>query len=228
MILLFIGIGALQVMLDKGYDLDWFRSHIIRLLACCSIVGITLLIIWECFHEHPIMDLTVFKTRDFSLATVLICLPMFILFSNLVVGPLWVQSQLGYTPEWAGFTLAPLGISAIVCFPLVGRFLKVMDARLWVLLSYAILFISLFMLSRLNIHTPFRDIGWSRFIMGIGFALFYVPLATIALGDVSPQKVAQASSIFSFARTLSISAGVSLGTNYWLRTANFFKVAMQS
>lgn len=223
MILLVVGFGSFQIMLDKGYDLDWFKSYAIRALGVCALVGITAYVIWDWYSEKALMKLSLLKQRNFTLGNILISVPMFIVFSNLVVGPLWVQENLGYTPEWAGFTLAPLGVTAIICFPLVGIFLHKIDTRIWVFMSFCLLFLSLYVMSLLNIHTPFKYMAWSRLIMGMGFAFFYVPLATITLSCLSSEDVPEGSVIFSFTRMLAVSCGVSLGTNYWYRTANFFQ-----
>lgn len=223
LILVILGFGCFQVMLDKGYDLDWFGSYIIRTLGCFALVGMTIFVIWEWFHKSPLLNLKLLKNPNFSLGNILIAVPMFICFSNLVVGPLWVQANLGYTPEWAGFTLAPLGISAVICFPLVGMSLKRLDTRIWVLLSFIILFISFYIQSMLNIHTPFQYMVWARLIMGVGFALFYVPLANLTLSDLPNEQTSDGSVLFSFVRMVAISIGVSLGSNYWYSISNFFQ-----
>ncbi len=221
--LLVLAVGSYQVMLDRGTDDDWFRSSFIVSLAVISLIGFTFLVVWEIFHQHPVLDLSVFKSRNFVIGSIIIGFAVMLIFGSLIVGPIWVQAQLGYTPLWAGLAIAPLGLSAIFVFPLVGIYLPRMDARLWVVIAFAFLAPSFFYLAYLSIHTPFFNLAWPRFFQGIGFAMFFVPLTTISLAGIPEHKMPSAAGMFSFIRMLFISSGVSLVTAYYSLRENFFQ-----
>jgi len=138
LVLFAVGIASLQIMLDKGKDLDWFASHTIVILAIITCVTLSFFIVWEIFHDHPIIDLSLFKSRNFVLGSVFISITVLFLFGSFVIQPLWVQGPLGYTPLWAGFTLAPIGIFAVIIFPLLGLFMHKIDVRIWIAIAYAI------------------------------------------------------------------------------------------
>ena len=107
-------VGALQIMLDKGKDLDWFHSPTIVVLLIVTVVGFAAWLIWELTEKHPIVDLSLFKSRNFALGTLALCLGYAVFFGNIVLMPLWLQSNLGYTATWAGLVSAPSGITAIL------------------------------------------------------------------------------------------------------------------
>src|SRR5262249_13777217 len=145
LVLLFVWVGALQVMLDKGKDLDWFSNNIIVTLAVVTVLGLAAWIIWELTEEHPIVDLTLFKSRSFSLGTLALCLGYAVFFGNVVLMPLWQQTQLGYTATWAGLVSAPSGVTAVLISPFVGRYISKYDPRGFATVSFVIFAISYFM-----------------------------------------------------------------------------------
>lgn len=221
--LLAISVACYQVMLDRGTDDDWFRSPFIVALAIAAIIGFIFFFVWEHFHHDPVVDLSFYKSRNFTLGSIIIGLSMMFIFGSLIVGPIWVQGPLGYTPLWAGYSIAPLGVSALFIFPLVGLYLNLLDTRLWVIIGLLIMIPTFFFLAYLNIHTPFSKLAWPRFFQGIGFALFYVPLTTISLAGIPDHKMPSAAGVFSFTRMLFISMGVSLSTTYYTLRENFFQ-----
>jgi DHA2 family multidrug resistance protein len=222
-ILLVLWVGTYQVMLDRGNDLDWFNSNFIRTLTIIALITFCFFLIWEVFHPDPVVDLSLFKKWNFTLGSLLIGGSMLIVFGSLIVSPNWVQETLGYTPLWAGFSIAPFGASAFFIFPLVGLYIHLMPTRLWIIIGYLFLIPSFFYMAYLTIDTPFSKLAWPRFFQGIGFAFFYVPLTTISLAGISEKQLPSAAGVFSFARLLFISAGVSLNTTYFSRRENFFQ-----
>lgn len=130
LLLLTIGIGTLQILLDNGNDLDWFNSNVIIVLAVVSFVALSFLIVWELTAEHPIIDLFLFTKRNFLIGTLALTLGYFLYFSNVVIFPLWLQTQMGYTPTWAGLATAPIGILPFFISPLVGNYMGRFDLRL--------------------------------------------------------------------------------------------------
>ena len=126
---LVIWVGALQIMLDKGKDLDWFASTEITVLALIALVGFLFFLIWELNEAHPVVDLRLFARRNFWVGTLALSLGYGVFFGNVVLLPLWLQQYMGYTATWAGFIMAPVGVLAIVLTPLVGRNTHRVDPR---------------------------------------------------------------------------------------------------
>jgi len=143
--LLMIWVGAMQVMLDKGKDLDWFNSTAIVTLACVAVVGFAVFLIWELTEEHPIVDLSLFRSRNFTVSTIAMLFAYGLFFGNVVLLPLWLQQYMGYTATLAGWVLAPVGFLAILLSPVVGRFNDRVDPRIFVTVSFAIFALVLFM-----------------------------------------------------------------------------------
>lgn len=222
-VLLALTVACYQVMLDRGTDDDWFRSNFIVALAVITIISFSFFLVWEHFHPFPVVDLSFFKSRNFTVGSLIIGLSMMFIFGSLIVGPTWVQNQLGYTPLWAGYSIAPFGLSALFIFPLVGLYLYLMDPRLWIILGIALITPPFFYLAYLSIHTPFANLAWPRLFQGIGFALFYVPLTTISLTGIPEEKMPSAAGVFSFTRMMFISTGVSLSSAYFIMRENFFQ-----
>jgi DHA2 family multidrug resistance protein len=132
--LLVVWVGALQIMLDKGQELDWFNSNIIITLAVTAVVGFVLFLIWDIYDEHPVVDLALFKLPNFSLGTIMLALAYGMFFGSLVLLPLWLQEFAGYTATYAGSTLAWVGLFAVILSPIVGRYVNPHNARLkWTL-----------------------------------------------------------------------------------------------
>lgn len=221
--LLALAVACFQIMLDRGTDDDWFHSNFICSLGIIALVSFSFFLVWEHFHPKPVVDLTFFRSRNFSLGSLIIGLSMMFLFGLLVICPTWVQNQLGYTPLWAGYVIAPFGMSALFIFPLVGLGLNLMDVRLWIFIGIAFITPSLFYIAYLNIHTPFANLSWPFFFQGIGFALFYVPLTTISLSGIPEERMPSAAGVFSFTRMMFLSAGVSLSSTYFILRENFFQ-----
>src|SRR5438477_3306667 len=143
--LLMIWVGAMQVMLDTGKDLDWFNSTAIVTLACVAVVGFAVFLIWELTEEHPSVDLSLFRTRNFTVSPIAMLFAYGLFFGNVVLLPLWLQQYMGYTATLAGWVLAPVGFLAILLSPVVGRFNDRVDPRIFVTVSFAIFALVLFM-----------------------------------------------------------------------------------
>jgi DHA2 family multidrug resistance protein len=129
--LLVIWVGSMQLMLDKGKELDWFHSSIIVTLTVVAVVGFLFFLIWENYEKHPIVDIHLFKGRNFAAGVVAISVAYGLFFGNLVILPLWLQTIIGYTATDAGLVMAPVGIFAIILSPIIGRILPKVDSR-WV------------------------------------------------------------------------------------------------
>jgi DHA2 family multidrug resistance protein len=217
--LLVLWVGALQVMLDKGKDLDWFNSPQIVALLCVSVVAFVVFLIWELTEEHPIVDLSLFRRRNFTVATVALLIAYGLFFGNVVLLPLWLQQYMGYTATLAGLVLAPVGVLAILLTPFVGRFSDRFDPRLLVTASFAVFALVLFMRAHFNTNATIGTLVLPTVIQGAGMAAFFIPLMSISLSGLPPERIPSASGLSNFARITAGSFGTSITTTLWDRRA---------
>ena len=194
--LIVLWVGALQIMLDKGNELDWFDSTFIDALAILACLGFALFLVWELSEANPIVDLRLFKLRNFRAGTISVGLGFAVFFGSVVLLPLWLQTQMGYTATWAGLAVAPYGLLAFLLSPVVGKNLNRVDPRLFATAAFAIFAVASFWRAG---YTPDAD------------------FAAIALGGLDPQRMAFGSGLANFFRTTAGSFGVSLVTTFWER-----------
>ncbi len=213
--LLVLWVGALQIMLDKGKELDWFHSSEVIGLGIVSLVGFLFFLIWELTEEHPVVDLRLFKRRNFWSGTVAISVGYGLFFGNVVLLPLWLQQYMGYPSIDAGMLLAPVGLFAIILSPLVGRNVSRVDPRLLASFAFVVFAIVLFMRSHFNTQADFGTIMTPTLVQGIAMAFFFIPLSVIVLSGISPDKIPAASGLSSFVRIVAGSFGTSISTTVW-------------
>jgi MFS transporter, DHA2 family, multidrug resistance protein len=218
--LLVIWVGSMQVFLDKGKDLDWFNSSQIITLAILAVVGFTLFMIWELTEEHPIVDLTLFKRRNFTVSTVAMLLAYGLFFGNVVLLPLWLQQYMGYTATLAGLVLAPVGVLAVFATPFVGKLSHKVDPRVFVTFAFIVFAIVLFMRAHFNTDATIGVLLVPTFIQGLAMATFFIPLIALGLSGLPPERIPSASGLINFARITAGSFGTSITTTVWDRRAN--------
>jgi MFS transporter, DHA2 family, multidrug resistance protein len=221
--LLFSWVGLIQVALNRWNIDDWFRSPFITTLFCIAALCFCLFLIWEWFHPNPFVNLTQFTKRTFCLPAFTTGIAMGVLFSSFVLDSLWVQRVLGYTPAWAGLTLSPVGIFPLIFFPLLGRFVKLLDFRIWVLASFSLYALTFYWLSHINLYSSFWSLAFPRLIQGIGFAFFTVPNSLFVVQGVLPSQLTLTISLFSFVRMLFVGFGVSLSITLWIARETFYQ-----
>jgi DHA2 family multidrug resistance protein len=217
--LLIVWVGAMQVLLDKGKNLDWFNSSFIVTLAIVAVIGFAVFLVWELTDEHPIVDLSLFRMRNFSVSTVAMAVGYGLYFGNVVLLPLWLQQYMGYTATLAGFVLAPVGLLAIVFTPFVGRFLHRVDPRWVVTSSFLVFALVMFMRSDFNTQADVRVLLIPTLIQGAGLATFFIPLLMLAFSGLGPDRIPSASGLINFARISAGSFATSLTTTLWDRRA---------
>ncbi|MBI6549522.1 DHA2 family efflux MFS transporter permease subunit [Xenorhabdus sp. VLS] len=216
LVLLVAGVGCFQLLLDRGKELDWFNSLEITVLAIIAVVCLTFLIIWELTDNEPIIDLSLFKSRNFTIGTICISLAFLLHIGTLVLQPQLLQRVFGYTATWAGLAMAPLGIMPIILAPLIGRLGSKVDMRYLVMSSFIIFALCFFWRAYTFERTiDFSAVAWPQFIQGLAIACLIMPLNAIILSNIKPDKVASAVSLFNFLRTLATSVGTSITTTIW-------------
>lgn len=214
--LLIIGVGSLQIMLDRGKELDWFSSTEIIVFAIVAAIGIITLIIWELTDEQPIIDLSLFKSRNFTIGCLCTSLAFMLYIGAIVLLPQLLQSVFGYTATWAGLAAAPVGIIPLLLSPVIGKYGSKIDMRKLVTFSFIIYSICFYWRAyTFEPQMDFAAAAWPQFIQGLAVACFFMPLTTITLSDVPPQKIAAATSLSNFLRTLAGSIGTSMTTTMW-------------
>lgn len=221
LVLLTIGIGSLQIMLDKGNDEAWFQSSFITALAVMAVVFLSFWILWELTDDNPLVDLRLFGRRNFTVATLGITLGFMTYFAGVVLLPLWLQSVQNYTPTWAGITTSALGLLGIVFSPLVGRLTDKIDLRLIVTFGILIFATLSFFKADANTEISFERLFLTRLPWGIGLACFMIPLITLSVKGLPRDKVASASGLFNFMRLIALAIGTSLSQTLWDRREAF-------
>ncbi len=215
LVLLVIWVGALQILLDKGKELDWFASPTIVVLAIVSVIAFVYFLIWELTARHPIVDLTLFKQRNFSAGVVSVSVAYGVFFGAVVLMPLWLQSTMGYTATSAGIALAPVGILAIVLSPVVGKLLGRYDPRLLATFAFLVFALTSYMRSRFNTDVDILSVMLPTFLQGAAMATFFIPLTTITLSGLAPERVPAGAGLSNFARLLAGAFGTSITTTLW-------------
>ncbi|MCC7006961.1 MAG: DHA2 family efflux MFS transporter permease subunit [Ottowia sp.] len=215
LVLMVLGVGSLQLMLDNGNDLDWFHSQAIVLLCITAVVALTFLIIWELDDPHPIVDLSLFKSRNFRFGVMAMALAYMSFFAMTVLFPLWLQTVMGYTPTWAGVATSPVGIFALILAPIVGRNIQRIDLRILTTIAYIIFSITAHWLSLFTLNTSIDQVILPRLLQGIAVACFFVPINQIILSGIAVDRLAAASGLSNFFRTLSGSMGTAIVVTVW-------------
>ena len=219
--LLVVWIGALQVMLDIGKEHDWFASGSVVALAAVAAVGFAVFIAWELTDDHPVVDLRLFARRNFWAGTLTTSLAYGLFFGNIVILPLWLQQYMGYTSTDAGAIMAPVGLMAIILSPLVGKTITKVDPRKYATFAFVVFAIVLWMRSHFNTQADFTTLMIPTIIQGIAMAFFFIPLVTITLSGLPPERIPAASGLTNFARITAGAFGTSLFTTLWERRAAF-------
>jgi DHA2 family multidrug resistance protein len=214
---LILGVGALQILLDKGNQLDWFHSATIVTLAIVATISLTVWVIWELTDEEPLVDLRLFRHRNFAAGTLALVLGFALFFSIALMLPLWLQNTLGYTAMWSGLAAAPIGIIPVLLTFWVGKYAARFDLRWLAAFAFAVMGFVCFRFGSFNTEVSFASVAVTELIMGAGVAFFFMPILTILLSDLEGQEVAEGSGSATFLRTVGASFAVSILTYLWSR-----------
>jgi MFS transporter, DHA2 family, multidrug resistance protein len=207
-----LGLGTLQVVLDKGQRDDWFDSRFIVTLALIATVSLLFVIFWEWHHKDPIIDLHLFRDRTFGISNLLMFMLGFALLGSTLLLPLFSQTMLGYTAQKAGLALMPGGFMIILLLPLVGFLLSRYTPRWLLLLGLVILSFSLFHMTQFDLDIDFKTVASARLIQAAGMAFLFVPINTAAYAFLPREKNNAASGLMNLARNIGGSVGISVVT----------------
>ncbi|HEY9461880.1 MAG TPA: DHA2 family efflux MFS transporter permease subunit [Vicinamibacterales bacterium] len=208
--LLVVGIGALQFVLDKGQQEDWFASTMIATLAMISVVALVALVIYELRTPHPIVDLRLFKDRSYSVGVFLMTVVGFALYGSLVLLPLMLQTLFGYSSLAAGEAMAPRGVGSLFMMPLVGVMTAYIDPRKLLSVGLVVGGLTMLWLGEVNLDAGYWDFVWPQVLQGLGLSLLFVPLTTVSMATIEPQRMGYATSLFNLMRNIGGSVGIAV------------------
>jgi DHA2 family multidrug resistance protein len=225
--LLVVGIGALQVLLDKGQEDDWFGSHFITTLTVIAVVCLISLVVWEWFAKAPIIDVRMFRSFNFASASLMLFTLGILLFSSLVLMPQFLQTLLGYTSELAGLALSAGGVVLLIEMPIVGQLTTKMQARWLIALGWLALSIAMFYSTkRIDLLISFNAAVWLRIAQVIGLGFLFVPITLVAYIGIAPEKNNAVAGIANFMRNMGSSVGTSLVTTLIARRSQLHQLRL--
>lgn len=221
-----LGLGTLQVILDKGQREDWFESHFIMVLAVVSAASLIFVVFWEWNHKDPIIDLHLYRERTFAAANFLMFMLGFALLGSTLLLPLFMQTLLGYTAERSGLALMPGGFAIMVAMPIVGFLLSRYSPRYLLLFGLSMLSFSLFHMTTFDLGVDFQTVMMARVFQAIGLAFLFVPINTAAYSSLPRDKNNAASGLMNLARNIGGSVGISFVTTGLARRAQVHQVRL--
>ena len=227
--LLAIGVGALQVVLDKGQEDDWFGSNFITTLAIVAAVGLISLVIWEWYQKAPVVDVRLFKNFNFMSSNLMMFVLGILLFSSLVMMPLFLQTLVGYTSQVAGLAISAGGVMLLFEMPIMGQLTTKVQARYliafgWLCLAAAMLYST----TRIDLDISFNTALWLRVVQVIGLGFLFVPVSLVAYVGIPPDKNNAVAGIINFMRNMGSSVGTSFVTTMIARRSQFHQQVLAS
>jgi DHA2 family multidrug resistance protein len=206
--LLSVGLGFLQVVLDKGEREDWFGSNFIIGCAVAAAVGLLGAFLWELSQKDPAVDFHLLKERNFLIATMTMFMLGIVLYGSTALLPIFLQTLLGYTALLSGLVLSPGGILVVILLPVVGKLLTHIESRWLVVFGLAILSLSLFHMASFNLEVDFRTAMTARIYQSAGMAFLFVPINVMAFYFIPKEKINNATGIINLARNIGGSVGI--------------------
>jgi len=220
--LLALGVGALQVVLDKGQEDDWFGSRFIVVLAVTAAVCLVSLVIWEWFQKAPIVDIHLFKNFNFAVSNLMMFMLGILLFSSLVMMPQFLQTLLGYTAETAGIVLSASGVVLLFEMPIVGQLSSKFPAKYIIAFGWlALAFGMYYSTKRIDLLISFRSAAWLRVTQALGLGFLFVPISLAGYIGIPAGKSNSVAGIINFMRNIGSSVGTSMVTTLLARRAQF-------
>lgn len=221
---LVIGLGCLQIVLDKGEREDWFSSGFITWMSYISVSSLTMFILVEFFTDNPIVNLRIFKNLSFSTGNIIMFFTFFNLFGSIVLLPIYLQTLMGYTSFLAGLALGPGGIATMIAMPMAGKLVSKINPKAILAFGIAVAGYSVQMMAQFNLQTDFNTIFWPRVVLGIGMGFLFIPLTTMTMSSIRKEEMGNATAIFNLLRNLGGSFGVAFITTMLSRRAQFHQV----
>jgi MFS transporter, DHA2 family, multidrug resistance protein len=226
--LLALGIGALQVVLDKGQEDDWFGSRFILTLTIVSATSLIALVVWELRHRTPVIDIRLFKNFNFATANLMMFMLGVVYFSSLVIMPQFLQTLLGYTAELAGLVLSASGIVLLVAMPIVGQLTTKVPTKYIIAAGLSIAIALYYSTKWIDLSISFRVAMWMRVAQAAGLPLLFVPITLSSYTGLPPEKGSDASGLINFMRNIGSSVGTSMVTTMLARRSQFHQSVLSA
>jgi DHA2 family multidrug resistance protein len=224
--LLAIWLAALQIILDKGQEADWFSALWVRWFAVVTVVGFISFIWWEFKTDHPLVDLRVFKNRNFTVGLILMTMLAAILYGTTASLPLFLQTLMGYTALQSGYAMSPRGVAAFIATFFVGRLVGKIRPRWMLCFGFAMLALSSFQLANINLQVAKSSVIWPSVINGIAISFIFVPLTTSTMSQLAQAQLANASGLYNLMRNMGGSIGIAFVTTMLARGAQAHQALM--
>lgn len=222
--LLAVGLGCLQIVLDKGQMDDWFASNFITFLTIISVTSLILFVVVEMSAEHPIVNLKTFRNVSFSTGNIVMFFAFFNLFGSIVLLPIYLQTLMGYNATLAGLVLGPGGMATLVAMPVAGILVTRMNPKSLLAFGIIISAYSTYLMSQFNLMADFNTIIWPRVVLGVGMGFLFIPLTTMTMSSIRKEDMGNASSIYNLLRNLGGSFGVAFVTTMLARRSQLHQV----
>jgi DHA2 family multidrug resistance protein len=227
--LIAVGLGALEVVLDKGQEEDWFSSPFITMFSVVALVALVAFVAWEWNHEHPIVEVRLFADRNFAVSNLMMLALGMALFGSTVLLPQYVQVWMGYSAQDAGMALSPGGVVVILLLPFVGRMIGKVDARYLIAFGFTVLSVATFHMGfTLYPGVDFRTVVLLRIFQTCGIAFLFVPINTIVYAGIPPDKSNQVSGIVNLSRNMGGDIGIAMVTTIIARRSQFHQAQLTS
>jgi DHA2 family multidrug resistance protein len=218
-----LGLGSLEILLNRGERYDWFESGFIKTLAVLACTGIALFIWRSLTARSPLVNLRIMRNTEFAAGTLNMFLLGFGLYGSFVMLPLFAQHMLGYTATWAGLVLSPGGVASLLAMAFVGNLIGKVDTRLLVLFGVAMNILSLWMLRHVSLDVGFGFLMWSRIVQGFGLGFLFVPIAAAAYVRIPPRQMGTATGLFNLLRNEGGSVGIALSATVLAQRTQFHR-----
>lgn len=209
-----LGLAALQIVLDKGQQEDWFSSDFIQIWGLTSVTCLTIAAIWLWKRAEPIVDLSLLTNKAFLSSCILIFLTGFVLYSSSALLPLMLQTEYGYNATWAGLILSPGGLAVIFIMPIAGKLISKVQARWLIAVGLTLCGSGMFYTMNFTPETDFHTFMWYRIAQTIGLPFLFIPVSTLAFAGIEKERSNKASALFSLSRNLGGSIGIAIAQAY--------------
>lgn len=217
--LMALGLALLQIILDKGQEVDWFETAWLSWAAIIMVISLVSFVIWELRVKHPVVDLRILKDINFTTGTILMTAIGAVLYSSTALLPLYLQNLMHYSAYLSGLVLSPRGIAAFCVALIIGKIIRFVDGRLLIAFGLTVLTLSCVMLSHINLNISFDNIVIAIIINGIGMSAIFVPLSTLTMGTLHSEEVGNATGLFNLMRNVGGSIGIAATTTMLARFA---------
>jgi DHA2 family multidrug resistance protein len=226
--LIALGLGMMQIVLDKGQRADWFQTPYIRVFTFIFVTALILAVIWEFRVKDPIVDLRLLKDRTFLTANVMLFMVGFVMYSSTVLLPQYAQELMAYTAERAGMLISPGGVAIMLLMPLIGFLVTHYDARKLIAFGFLMIGLATLNMMQFNLQVDFRTMMWARVFQASGIAFLFVPINTAAYAYLPREKNNAASGLINLSRNIGGSVGISFVTTMLARRAQVHQTALVS